>query len=138
MSNTQKIIDTSKRKELKIGVVGSRRRNSEADLKILAEFLSKILTFYSDEYKIILVSGGCKKGGDYFAEVLTRAWKLSPMIIHYPDKSKLPSDPQRYDFAKINFDRNTLIARDSAQPDQLPTEDYRSHWQCLQDKLRWD
>jgi len=100
-------------KELRIGIVGSRRRNSEDDLKILADFLSKILTFYSDEYKVVLVSGGCKKGGDYFAEILNRAWQLPPMIIHYPDKSKLPNNPQRYDFAKINFARNTLIARDS-------------------------
>jgi hypothetical protein len=100
-------------KELKIGIVGSRRRNTEDDLKILGEFLEKILTSYSEEYKVILVSGGCAKGADHFAEILNKVFELPPMIIHYPNKADLPDEPQTKDFRRINFARNTLIAIDS-------------------------
>lgn len=63
-----------------------------------------------------IVSGGCKLGGDRFAERIAKAMKVS-IKIHYPDKSKL--DPilmkknPRAAYAKINYARNTLIAKDA-------------------------
>jgi hypothetical protein len=117
-------------KEIKIGIVGSRRRDSKEDLKCLVDFILPIFEYYDREgYTITLVSGGCKKGGDRFAEILRDQFNLS-MIIHYPKKENLPDDPQTRDFAKINFARNTLIAIDSdvlvamCAPDRLGgTED---------------
>lgn len=97
---------------LKIGVIGARVRNSNDDyIK-----LKKVIEFYIEKYgkeNITLVSGGCKEGGDYFAEVINHTLQLNPMIIHYPDKTKLPRNPTKKDFAIINYARNTLIARDS-------------------------
>lgn len=94
---------------MKIGIVGSRRRNELEDLKLLGEFLVQLLNSVDDP---ILVSGGCKKGGDRFAEILAKEFDI-PIIIHYPNQDDLPLDPIGKDFSRINHARNTLIARDS-------------------------
>jgi len=98
---------------VKIGVIGSRDRNEPADKREL----KRILGFYL-HLDPVFVSGGCPKGGDRFAEELSEEFGLDEMIVHYPDKSKL--DPYLMErglvkaaHAKINFDRNELIARDS-------------------------
>lgn len=96
---------------IKIGIVGSRRRDSANDLKLLYDKLQKIIEEYNVE-EFIIVSGGCAKGGDRFAEIIAKDLNV-PIIIHYPDKSALPENPKRWDFAKINYARNTLIAQDS-------------------------
>lgn len=93
----------------RIGIIGSRRRAEQEDFDMLVNCIKSI---YEDGD--IFVSGGCKTGGDRFGEILAeRMGILDSMIIHLPDKSALPENPKRWDFAKINFDRNTLIARDS-------------------------
>lgn len=100
------------KKKLYIGIVGSRRRDTEGDFITLVECLRRVTEPYEDEYDIIIVSGGCKQGGDRFAEIIAKECNV-PIIIHYPDKSKLPKNPTKKDFRNINYDRNTLIARDS-------------------------
>lgn len=92
---------------MNIGIIGSRRRDTEADLDILIKFLSNM-----NMDNVTFVSGGCPKGGDKFAEQIASNLRI-PIIIHYPDKSTLPVNPQRWDFARINYERNTLIARDA-------------------------
>ena len=48
-----------------IGIVGSRRRNSEDDYKIVVK------VFFDNYVKgDIIVSGGCPKGADHFAELI--------------------------------------------------------------------
>jgi len=97
-----------------IGIVGSRRRDSKADLEVCRKVF---LSVY--EEGDIIVSGGCKQGGDRFAEIFIKEYNIpeDKVIIHYPDKSKL--DPEkmkrnpRWAYAEINYARNTLIARDS-------------------------
>jgi len=60
-----------------IGIVGSRRRNTQADfLAVQAKFLE----LYEDGDRI--VSGGCKQGGDKFAEMLAVKYEV-PIMIHY-------------------------------------------------------
>ena len=49
----------------KIGVVGSRQRNTTEDLQKVSEAFFQIYLLED-----IIVSGGCPKGGDRFAEVL--------------------------------------------------------------------
>jgi len=48
-----------------IGIIGSRRRNTDEDYKCVYNEFRK---WYNDGDKII--SGGCKKGGDRFAEII--------------------------------------------------------------------
>jgi len=96
---------------MKIGIVGSRRRNTQRDFELVDKALH-ICYNHGDE----IVSGGCKQGGDYFAEVMSKMYNIK-IIIHYPDKSKL--DPEkmkinpRWAYAEINYARNTLIANDA-------------------------
>ena len=96
---------------MNIGIIGSRRRNtpqdkSQVELALLDLFIEQANNVFT------IVSGGCPKGGDRFAEELAALYKI-PAIIHYPDKSLLPPNPQRWHFAEINYARNSLIARDS-------------------------
>jgi hypothetical protein len=102
---------------VRIGVIGSRRRNSEDDCVLLFNEIEKRVKEYGPE-NVTLISGGCPTGGDFFAEVIQEELQLpNPMIIHYPDKNQL--DPvlmkrsPRMAYAAINYARNTLIARDS-------------------------
>lgn len=94
-----------------IGIIGSRRRDSTADLEICRKVF---LGHYEKGDR--LVSGGCPKGGDKFAEIFAKEYNI-PIKIHYPDKSKL--DPEKmkknpkWAYAEINYARNTLIAQDS-------------------------
>ncbi len=91
-----------------IGIVGSRRRDSMNDLEVVERALHAIW-----EPGDGIVSGGCPKGGDRFAEILAHRLGVRPTI-HYPDRSKLdPKLPARAAWAKVNYARNSLIARDS-------------------------
>lgn len=69
----------SERLMKKIGIIGARARNSEHDLSCCVEQFLKI---YEEGDEI--VSGGCPKGGDYFAEVISERFNV-PITIFYPD-----------------------------------------------------
>lgn len=56
---------------------------------------------------LVLVSGGCRKGADTFAEEAAKAYGV-PMVVHKPDLSK----PFRFK-AEPYFARNKVIAEDS-------------------------
>ena len=68
---------------LKVGVVGSRRRDSGSDLDRVRKAIELVLKWHNVG-ALWLVSGGCPKGGDRFAEVIAkeRGW---PITIFYPD-----------------------------------------------------
>lgn len=74
---------------LKVGVVGSRRRDTEQDKEIIRKAL-KYLIAKDPKVRIHLVSGGCPKGADRFAEELAVELGLG-ISIHYPDKNKFCS-----------------------------------------------
>jgi len=63
----------------KIGIIGSRRRNKESDSK-------KIVEAFFDVYEDgdWIVSGGCPKGGDRFAEMIAKSTGC-PILIYYPN-----------------------------------------------------
>jgi hypothetical protein len=63
----------------KIGIVGSRRRDGIKDFNDVGEKLNEI---YKDGD--IIVSGGCPKGADRFAEKLAKHFGI-PILIYYPD-----------------------------------------------------
>ncbi len=100
-----------KRPHQVIGIVGSRRRDSEDDYeKCVAAFFN----VYRPGDKI--VSGGCPQGGDRFAEIIA-AGVGCEITIHYPDNERLDvmlmdAGKFRQAYAIINFARNTLIAQD--------------------------
>jgi len=93
-----------------IGIVGSRRRNSEEDYRAVEAAFAKIWKPGDN-----IVSGGCKKGADSFIHKLAEVG--CGYVEHLPDESKL--DPEllevnpRAAYAEINYARNTLIANDA-------------------------
>ena len=82
-----------------IGIIGSRRRDSEEDfLKVEMAFI--------DIYRSgdIICSGLCPKGGDRFAVILAKKYETETLWY--------PADWRRY--GKVaGMIRNTYIARDS-------------------------
>lgn len=95
---------------IKIGIVGSRRRNSPQDKEQVEYTLTLFLLQSIDD--VVIISGGCPLGADRFAEELAEKYHI-PITIHKPNKSKLPNNPQKYHYREINYARNELIARDS-------------------------
>ncbi len=81
-----------------IGIVGSRRRDSIIDFNACAK---AFLNIYKRGDKI--VSGGCPKGGDRFAEDLARTYGVT-IIIHHADWERKGRG--------AGIARNTDIARD--------------------------
>lgn len=96
-------------KVLKVGVVGSRRRNTEQDKQIIRQALQHLIA-KDPEVKVFLVSGGCPLGADRFAEELAIELGLG-ISVHLPDKSKMSEDT-KYEYIKQLFSRNTLIAEE--------------------------
>jgi len=82
-----------------IGIIGSRRRNSVKDFLLIEEAFLKI---YKNGDSIC--SGGCPKGGDKFAELISKKYKIS--FIEYP------ADWKKYG-KKAGFIRNGDIAKTS-------------------------
>jgi hypothetical protein len=103
-----------------IGVVGSRRRNSREDLAIVRDAVRKIWKL-GDR----IVSGGCPKGADWFAEIVAEELGVrDEMIIFYPDLSLMdPDKPRRFEYGRVCKLRNTSIARTSTILLALPHVD---------------
>jgi YspA, cpYpsA-related SLOG family len=82
-----------------IGIIGTRRRDtSEAYSKIQEKFFE---IFEDGDW---IVSGGCPKGGDRFAEKLAKEYGI-PIIIFYPNWKKYGKN--------AGFVRNADIAKKS-------------------------
>ena len=82
-----------------IGIIGSRRRNSEADYKQVEE---KFLEIYENGDS--LVSGGCWSGADKWCEIIAKKFQV-PIKIYYAQWDKLGKG--------AGFARNTYIVRDA-------------------------
>lgn len=91
-----------------IGIVGSRRRNTRTDYNVL---INKFLDIYQSGDR--LVSGGCPKGADAFAEEIAKRNGLT-ITIHFP---------KWQDSRFAGLERNTLIAQDCDILIALPAED---------------
>jgi hypothetical protein len=83
----------------KIGIVGSRRRNSNKDFISVKD---KFFELYQDGD--LIISGGCPQGGDNFAEQIAKKNGI-PILIFYPDWNKHGK--------AAGFVRNTYIAENS-------------------------
>lgn len=82
-----------------IGIVGSRRRDSNEDFEMCLSAFERVYTKGDT-----IVSGGCPKGGDRFAEIIAVRYDI-PIEIHYPDWDHYGRS--------AGLRRNTLIANDA-------------------------
>lgn len=84
-----------------IGIVGSRRRDTEKDKLLVEQNLLEYIKQYGD---VTICSGHCPKGADRFAEELAEKYKLKTIIY--------PADWKKYGRG-AGFIRNTDIAKTS-------------------------
>lgn len=99
---------------MKLGIVGSRRRNSLQDKAILKERIVEL----SPE---MLISGGCQKGADFFAEEIAKELGI-PIIIYYPKLLK-GGDYPPHKVRNEMYARNIQIALASDHLIALVAED---------------
>jgi len=96
------------RKEIvKVGIVGSRRRNSGIDKDIIFETVRKLKALYGDY--LVIVSGGCKKGADLFAKKACLEFDIK-LVEHFPDLNGAKTYNQ---IVKRYYERNLIVADDS-------------------------
>lgn len=93
---------------MKIGIVGSRRRNTEKDKDLVRRTLKSLI---DKGLVTLLVSGACKKGADRFAEELADEFKI-PIAIYPPDTTRVRKG-NKQDYAIACWERNSLIADNS-------------------------
>ena len=86
-----------------IGIIGSRRRNEQKDFKAVEK---AFLSIYQKGDTI--VSGGCPKGGDRFAEIIAEKYQISIEI--YKPNWKLGRHAGFLRNIDIAKNSNTLIA----------------------------
>lgn len=93
----------------KIIIIGSRRRNTEEDFKAVYAEFSKYFTPGD-----MIISGGCSKGGDRFAEIIAERLGMTEdngkLTIHRP--GRVPSGSPAWEYTKAYFERNTLVAKE--------------------------
>jgi len=82
-----------------IGIIGTRSKNHPKYQQLIIDYLNHI---WEEGDK--LVSGGCPKGGDYYANEIAKLYGLT-ITIHYPEWRKKGKS--------AGFIRNTKIAEDS-------------------------
>ena len=87
-----------------IGIIGTRSRDSMADYRKVADLFKSI---YMDGDRI--VSGGCSRGGDRFAEQIARGLQI-PIMIHYAAWKKYGKPAGFIRNKDIATDADTLIA----------------------------
>ena len=100
----------SEKKVKKIIIIGSRRRDSQEDLKLVWE---QFRLHYEDGD--VIISGGCPKGGDRFAEVIAKILGLresrGELIIHRPNRP--PKGSPKWAYTQEFYKRNTLVANEA-------------------------
>lgn len=86
-------------KILKLGIIGSRKRNTEHDKQLI---LDKVKELNPD----VIISGGCAKGADKFAESIAEELEIDKDI-KYPD---IKPGMNYLELCKAYYARNKLIA----------------------------
>lgn len=82
-----------------LGIVGCRARDTEHDCILVENAYHVIASRVSS-----IVSGGCPRGGDRFAEVIAKKWNV-PIKIYPADWAKFGKS--------AGYKRNIFIARDA-------------------------
>lgn len=89
----------------KAGIVGSRRRNTLHDRKIVFRLVELLLGKFGRD-GLVIVSGGCPKGADLFAEEGARVHGVRTEI--YPVDRK--GVTTKWEFRQAAFARNKTVA----------------------------
>ncbi len=93
----------------KIGIIGTRRRNNRSDYIEVLEVFKQVY-----EYGDWLVSGGCPKGGDAFAEKIAKDFGIPIVIFNARWNHEYNHEAKCFDRVKTKkyagFDRNKDIA----------------------------
>lgn len=82
-----------------IGIIGTRRRDTQADQRTVWVAFKKI--YVEGDH---IVSGGCPQGGDRVAEVIAKTLQI-PIKIHYAEWSRFGKS--------AGFRRNAVIAEEA-------------------------
>ena len=119
---------------VRIGIVGSRKRDSAADKEATRKVLLELLGELNANIKVVIVSGGCvvydrklrKRvpcGGDRFAEEFAEeyGWEKEIFLPKWEDVD--PEKYQRFEAARVLLERNTPIAVTSDYLIAVVTED---------------
>jgi len=86
-----------------IGIVGCRIRDTQSDCDLIEKALLNTIGNKSKD-RYCIVSGGCPKGGDRFAELLATKHNITIKIY--------PAEWNKYG-KSAGYKRNTYIAQDS-------------------------
>lgn len=92
-----------------IGIVGSRKRNTLFDRKIVFDIVSRFADKEVFKEGVVIVSGGAK-GPDSFAEEAARFYGLQTKIFPVEKDKEIKT---KYDFTLLAYKRNSLIAEES-------------------------
>lgn len=101
---------------MKLGIVGSRRRNSLSDFQVLKQ---RVIELKPE----MIISGGCIKGADNFAETIAKEFGI-PITIYYP-KLVQGKEYRLWEVTQANHARNQLIALNSDRLIALVASDRR-------------
>lgn len=92
--------------DFKVAIVGSRRRNTLRDRKIVFDLVDRLVKENPDR-NVVIVSGGCRSGADAFAEEAADLGHIDKQIFPVP---KFPPIESRWEFRKRAYARNKLVA----------------------------
>jgi hypothetical protein len=92
-----------------IGVVGSRRRASILDRKMVLRLVEWLKDRYSSRSRLVLVSGGCPVGADEFTRFAAELFDVEMEIFPIDDKGV----KNKWEFTQKAFARNRVIAERS-------------------------
>jgi len=92
-----------------IGIVGSRRRASLADRKMVLRLVEWLKDRYSGRSRLVIVSGGCPTGADEFAMFAAELFGVETDIYPIDDTGV----KNKWDFTQKAFARNRMVAEKS-------------------------
>jgi len=93
-----------------VGIVGSRRRATLADRKMVFRLVERLRDHYASRSRLVLVSGGCPTGADHFMEEAAQVYGVETEI-HPVDKKGITT---KWEFRERAFSRNRVVAERSS------------------------
>lgn len=102
------------KKTIRVGVVGSRRRDSDKDFNIIYSYgYALINKARKANAELVFISGGCKQGADFFIKKFCEHNNIQ-LIEHLPNFNGLEAHNKNYRMVvERYYARNKLIAQDS-------------------------
>lgn len=98
-------MESYRESKMKLGIVGSRKRDAQEDYFLL---IKRVKELQPD----MIISGGCSRGADKFAEQIAR--RLDILItIHYPKIGEKVKSYNYWKYVDACYARNKLIAEES-------------------------